>query len=276
MKHNVIIVGNGLFGSIAATLARADGHRVTVVSNNEPNAASLASGCVLAPSWLMSLEKEHIADAMSVLNELYTVYPMEFVSNLMGKVFKASRVNPADILVKADVVSTVAQIGNGRVRLADGQVLQGRVLVAAGVWSASLLGVLPPMRGLWGASLRIKAKLDLPRIHVYAPYRQAVAFQIGPKEVWMGDGTALVESTWKAEAHERIIKTMERAQDLFGLPLSPGLVKQNVGARPYVVGHKAGYYERVAANTWVSTGGAKNGTVLAAWQARRFVKEALL
>jgi glycine/D-amino acid oxidase-like deaminating enzyme len=274
-SHNVIIVGNGLFGSIAATVARFNGHHVTVVSSNEANAASLASGCVLAPSWLSSMDKDQITTAMEVLHDHYNVIPISFTSNLLNKQFRASRVDPKAVLVRPDVVGQVQQVHNGRVVLADGTTLQGTVLVAAGVWSSQLLGI-PGMRGLWGASLRIKAQLDVPgRIHVYAPYRQAVAYNSSNKEVWMGDGTALIEGTWGAEAPQRITATMERARDLFGLPVTPQSAKVQVGVRPYVEGHKAGYFKQVSPKTWVSTGGAKNGTVLAAWQAHRFVTEAL-
>lgn len=271
-KHNIIVVGNGLFGSIAATLARAHGHTVTVVSNNEANAASLASGCVLAPSWLGSLGKETADSAMAVLRELYTIHPVEFHTNVLAK-FKASRVSPDDILVKPDVVGKVVAVGNGWVDVESGpfapERLKGKVLIAAGVWSGSL-AAMPPIRGLWGASVRVRAQLAEPRINVYAPYRQAVAFNMSKKEVWMGDGTALIEKTWTKESAARVEATLNRAVDLFGLPLTGKRVA--VGARPYVEGHKAGYFERVHPNTWVSTGGAKNGTVLAAWQADRFVR----
>ena len=166
-KHHVVIVGNGLFGSIAATLARAHGHEVTVVSNNEPHAASLASGCVLAPSWLSSLTTLEVATAMGVLQELYTVHPMDFQTNLLKR-FKAHRVDPKDVLVKADAVDTVASVGDGVVKLASGDVLRGKVLVAAGVWSDKLV-TMPAIRGLWGASAVFQGNLEVPRIHVYAP-----------------------------------------------------------------------------------------------------------
>jgi len=273
-KHNVIIVGNGLFGSIAATLARAHGHSVTVVSNNEANAASLASGCVLAPSWLSSLGKDTAEAAMAVLAQLYTVHPVVFQTNMI-KSFKASRVDPADILVPADIVGKVVAVGNGWVDVETSpdfkpDRLKGKVLIAAGVWSGSL-ATMPTIRGLWGASVRVRAQLAEPRISVYAPYRQAVAFNMTKKEVWMGDGTALIEQTWRKESAQRIETTLGRAVDLFGLPVAGK--KVFVGARPYVEGHKAGFFEKVHPNTWVSTGGAKNGTVLAAWQAERFVRQ---
>lgn len=268
-KHKVIVVGSGLFGSLAAQLATNAGHSVTVIDGGHSWAASKASGCVLAPSWLSSLSKEEIATALDVLQGITPLIPMEFKTNLL-KSFKAHRVDKTDILVRPDICGEVTQVGDGVVKLADGQTLRGKVLVAAGIASANLVP-MPAVRGLWGASVTFsKAQLGDPRIHVYAPYRQAVAFNLDKKSVWMGDGTALVESTWLKEADWRTAKTVERGQQLFGLPPT---AKATVGARPYVDGHKSGYFKRVMANTWVSTGGAKNGTVLAAWQAAQFVKE---
>ena len=281
-KHNIIVVGNGLFGSIAATLARAHGHTVTVISAELPNSASKASGCVLAPSWLNSMEREQIDTAMSVLADLYTVHDLEFKTNLLKK-FKAKRVVTEEVLVTPDIVAQVLDVGDGFVTYMQdtpkGQTparLKGKVLVAAGVWSFDLLEVDGyTMKGLWGASLSVKAQLDEPRIHVYAPYRQAVAFNMDKRTVWMGDGTALVAATWAKEQEARLRQTAARAAELFGLPTAVGSkpVKATVGARPYVEGAKSGFFERVYGSTWVSTGGAKNGTVLAAWQAHQFLKE---
>jgi hypothetical protein len=149
--------------------------------------------------------------------------------------------------------------------------IRGKVLVAAGIGSPLLVPGMPSVRGLWGASLLAKGKMKESRIHVYAPYRQAVAFQMDPEFVWMGDGTALVQKTWAKEEQTRIKSTLQRATDLFGIKgAKNGQV--NIGARPYVEGHKSGYFERVHPNTWVSTGGAKSGTVLAAYFAYLFVK----
>lgn len=280
-KKNVIIVGNGLFGSVAATLARAEGHNVTVVSEKRPYEASPASGCVLAPSWLSSLDKAEIATSMDVLGALYTVHDMEFRTNVL-KSFKAKRVATAEVLVKPDIVGRVTRVGDGKVWFNDSRgehnvslPLQGIVLVCAGIWCQELLKDMPAIRGLYGASLRISAQLEAPRLAVYAPYRQAVAFNMDKKTVWFGDGTALIERTWLKEEEERKKLSLGRAHKLFKLPGSVLGVRAVTGARPYVEGHKSGYFERVMPRTYVSTGGAKNGTILAAWQAHRFVKEAL-
>lgn len=270
-SKSVIIVGNGLFGSIAATLARSRGHEVTVVSDLQPLAASKASGCVLAPSWLSSLNARDIDTGLNVLRALYDVYDVEFKSNLL-KNFKAQRVDPDQVLVRPDVIEKVERVFNGKVLLASGKELKGAVLVAAGMWSADLVD-MPKMRGLYGASVRFNSHLPTPRIHVYAPYRQAVGFQLNRKEVWFGDGTALIRKSWQEAQDARVAKTVGRAEEFFGVT---GKHRVNIGIRPYVEGHKAGYFERPHPQTWVSTGGAKNGTVLAAAQAARFIEEAKL
>lgn len=276
-KHNIIVVGNGLFGSIAATLAAKSGHTVTVVSAEVPHSASKASGCVLAPSWLNSMERSQIDTAMGVLHDLYPVHELAFKTNLF-KTFKAKRVSRDDVLVQPDTTAVVTQVGDGWVQIGS-EKLRGKVLVAAGVWSFDLLGVTDHvMKGLWGASLTVKAQIDEPRIHVYAPYRQAVAFNLDKRHVWVGDGTALSASTWAKEQDNRVFQTAHRAHALFGLPnpsvdAEARLIRSTVGVRPYVEGFKAGFFQRLHPNTWVSTGGAKNGTVLAAWQAHQFLKE---
>ena len=267
-KQNIIIVGSGLFGSLAARLASSEGHNVTVVDVPKPYAASKASGCVLAPSWLASLTQAQRDNGMDVLSALVPVHDVEFRTNLL-KTFKAKRVNPDDVLVPPDVAEEVVKVEDGLVVTAAGTKLRGVVLVAAGLGTAALVPGVPQIRGLWGASLRTTAAMEEPRIHVYAPYRQAVAFQLDRKTVWMGDGTALTEKTWVKEEAERIKATQDRARELFSLPPTKRVF---VGARPYVEGHKAGYFARVSPKLYVSTGGAKNGTLLAAAQAHEFVR----
>lgn len=269
-KQNIIIIGAGLFGSAAARLARAEGHTVTVVDTPKPYAASKASGCVLAPSWLQSLTSTQREEGMAVLQDLVPVYDIEFQTNLI-KTFKAKRINKEDLLVQADLEDDVVKVEDGLVVTAGGSKLRGVVLVAAGMGTAALVAGLPAMKGLWGASLTINGQLGSPRLSVYAPYRQAVAFNVSRGKVWMGDGSALSEKTWEKEQAERVLRTKKRAADLFELA---NAAKASVftGARPYVDGHKAGYFNKVAPKLYVSTGGAKNGTLLAAVQALEFAR----
>lgn len=278
----IIVVGAGLFGSIAATLARKRGHQVTVVDSGEKYAASKASGCVLAPSWLNSLSKPQQERAMEVLRSLYTVHELS-LSTQLGRPFRAHQVHPDQILVKPDIVGSVRQTGPDWVDVSvpEGSAIKerrfkGTVLVAAGIWSSSLIENMPKVRGLYGASLRLWNVNLAPSIHVYAPYRQAVAVNLpGNKEAWFGDGTALVEKTWMAQEEARISATVQRFLLLHKSLIPQNQIKVRVGARPYAEGYKAGYFAQAGDKLWVSTGGAKNGTVLAAWQAWRFCEEAL-
>jgi glycine/D-amino acid oxidase-like deaminating enzyme len=270
MGKKVIIVGAGLFGSIAAALARRHGHDVTVIDNKEEHSASKASGCVLAPSWLTSLSSEQTQRAMEVLGSLYRVQDTALLNPTTGLTFKAKQVHPDDILVVPDIAAKVEAVGDGWAQY-EGTKLKGTVLVAAGVWSESLVE-MPKVRGLYGASVRVAGvRLEQPSITVYAPYRQAVAVNLpGNREVWFGDGTALIEATWAKEGGERIAKTLERFAKITGIKAARPKVR--VGARPYVEDYKAGYFAQAGDRLWVSTGGAKNGTVLAAWQAWRFLE----
>lgn len=271
-KHNIVIVGNGLFGSIAARLARAEGHTVTVVSDDRPLSASKASGCVLAPSWLNSMERPAIETAMTVLGGLFPVHELEFQTAL--KPFKAKRVALEDVLVLADSYDHVTGVGNGIVRTVAGTEYRGKVLVAAGAWCKELIPDMPAIRGLYGASVVFKGvQLDVPRLSVWAPYKQAVGFNLDKKHVWFGDGTALIEKTWAKRGEQAAETTVRRGDHmLYEAGKSTIDHKVTVGIRPYVEGYKAGYFERVHPNTWVSTGGAKNGTVLAAYQAAEFLR----
>ncbi len=272
-SKKVIVVGNGLFGSIAATLARSRGHEVTVISDMQPLAASKASGCVLAPSWLLSIPKEQVTQSMDLLDQLYGLEKLDFFNPQLKTTFGAHRIDPDKVRVKADLIGKVEQVGDGFV-VSDHGKHSGIVLLATGYWTPEFVPGMK-MRGLYGASVRFEAHLAQPLIHVYAPYRQAVGFQLNRKEVWFGDGTALIRKTWEAERTHRIAATVERGNKL--MHFKPGLkARVNEGVRPYVEGHKEGYFDRIHPRTWVSTGGAKNGTVLAAANALRFIAEARL
>lgn len=265
-SKNVLIVGGGLFGCIAAKLAREAGHTVTIFDANEPLAASKASGCLLKPSWLTSIPAEGVERGYEVLRNLYGLTDMVLAGPLIVN-FKVQHVSPEAILAEERVPLRVTEVGDGFLRTEDGKRHTGTVLVAAGVWSDRLVD-MPKIRWLYGASMRFKGTVE-PKINVYAPYRQAISFNLRKGVVWFGDGTSLVEKTWLKEEPQRIQASKDRAAKCFGLDSKP--MQVSVGARPFVEGRKGGYFEKLAPRLFVSTGGAKNGTLLAAWQAAQFV-----
>jgi glycine/D-amino acid oxidase-like deaminating enzyme len=260
---NVIIVGAGLFGSMAATLARYAGHAVVVIDSKKTLAASKCAACLMKRSWMAALSPEQINIGYRVLEQLYGVQQIPFNNGTL----MLDWVDPLGILLEPDLTQEVAAVGNGAVAFQDLTGLEGTVLVAAGAYSRELVK-MPEVRGLVGASLHLPGRIR-PQLKLYAPYRQAIAFNIGSNQVWVGDGCAILEKNWRPKLRTDLL--CQRAWEYFKLK-SAGNFQLRAGARPYVEGYKAGYFERVFPRTWVVTGGAKNGTILAAYYAQKFVE----
>jgi Dehydrogenases (flavoproteins) len=268
---DVVIVGAGMFGMMSARMAQDKGANVTIIDNKARYCATPASGFLLKPSWLTALSEEQIKKGYEVLRALYGVETLNFRVLPTKKTVKIDRALFTYKLPKKAqfVAADVVEVSNGMVKTPK-QVFKGKVLIAAGINSDKLVE-MPPIKALMGVSLVFRNKqLKEPAMHVWAPYKQAVAFNLDEDQVWFGDGTAIDSKNWKES--ERIIDAVTRAKKIFKLS---GDYRFHVGARPSVEGHKEGYFSKAGRSTWVSTGGAKNGTILAAYQAWRFVKETL-
>lgn len=265
--RNVVIVGAGLFGAMAAKLCALNGFKVTVIDSREKEAGSRAAACLMAPSWMAGLGKEKIEKGMEVLNLLYKVVDIPFVVNKV-KTVNIKHVKPSSILSLSRIPNVevvkdkVVMVGDGGVETIKGRYYKGNVLVAAGIWSEQLV-VMPDIKALTGTALHFTQQTD-PEVRVWAPYKQAVKFNITPAVTWFGDGTSILRKNFD---DTRIEATVNRASK-YGLKLPSRII---VGQRPYIEGEK-GYFRHILHNTWVSTGGAKNGTILAAYQAQQFLE----
>jgi hypothetical protein len=266
MAH-VIVVGNGLFGAIAAELAKGAGHRITTIDCAQPLAASKCSGNLFKTSWLDGLGAERREVAFKVLNKLYSVKDIECVIRPSGLKTILHWVDPREVLLPADIQEEVIAIYDGKVRLKQARELRGKVLVAAGVWSDTLVN-MPRARWLMGCSFRVPGQIKQPAINLWAPYKHQVVFNESPNTIWYGDGQAILEKNWGLD---NISRAQIHAEKAFKLNVG-SILDAFVGARPYVPGFKSGYFAQVYPNTWVSTGGAKNGLVIAAYQAQQFLE----
>lgn len=279
---NVLIVGGGLFGSFAAILAAKAGHNVTVFDDGREFAGSKPAACLMKPSWMSGLG-EIGREGLKIVDETFglRVIPFRFA----GATVDVFWVDPAEIFREAArvsrlVVEPVREAGDGWLDMEYAQRRPGgTVLIAAGVWSFDLLrsyfwpvGKKPVMKSLVGAAFTFSGKPKEPTIRVWAPYKQLVSFEREPGTTWVGDGSAILAKNWTAERQADSL--LRCSHFVFPAPL-PGqvpLLKTQVGYRPYVEGYKAGYFAQLAPKLFVSTGGAKNGTVLAAYYAKKFVE----
>jgi glycine/D-amino acid oxidase-like deaminating enzyme len=256
----LLVVGGGLFGSLAAAWARARGIDAVVFDAALPGAASPAAAGLFAERWAGRKLAEHHARALPLLERLYGIRTVTFRHD-DGRPEPLLFVPPALVLEPQPVRRRVEAVGDGWLE-SGGRRHEGWVYVAAGAWSDELAPG-PGVYGKTGAAL-VFAGEGPPRIRPFGPARQAIAFSRDAGSTYFSDGTAEREHT--AE-HDGV--TLGHAAEM-GLT---GPVRRLVGRRPYAPGGPV--FFRAGRRTWVGTGGRKLGTVLGASFAWRLVEQEL-
>jgi glycine/D-amino acid oxidase-like deaminating enzyme len=256
----LLVVGGGLFGSLAAAWARRRGVEAIVFDAGLDGAASPAAAGLFSERWVGRKLREHYLGALPLLDQLYGIRHVS-LRHYDGRRETFLFVPPSAILEPAPVRQRVTAIGDGWLE-AEGRRYEGWVYVAAGVWCGQLIPGLG-VYGKAGAAFTFPGERE-GQIRLLAPGRQAVAFVRDPGATHFSDGTA--ERDYCSD-HER--QTLKRAAAL-GLT---GPVRRLWGVRPYAPGGPL--FRRIADRTWLATGGRKMGTILGAAFARRLVEDEL-
>lgn len=274
----IVIIGGGIFGSVAAAALRKDGHEVVVIDAQKENAGSKPAACLMKPSWFSSMGKDKFGPSLDTLDELYGVHDLSLKAGPLNTTVHWC--DPAQILQPADLYDEVEAIlatGSGYIlTLKHGGSLEAKkVVVAAGVWS-SLLTKAEGLVGQAGCSFRWQnMQIAQGFIKPWAPYKQNVAFNISPTEVWVGDGSAIKPENWDDKRQQQTYDRCAGAIDRLGMgDLEAGRVVPLFGLRPYIRGVKPCLIEENLPGLWVNTGGAKNGTISAGYAAS-VLREAL-
>ncbi|ALH23721.1 putative FAD dependent oxidoreductase [Pseudomonas phage PaMx11] len=283
MKTDVIVVGAGLFGSIAAKALAQAGLAVVGVDDSRPGAGSLPAACLMKPSWFSSMGKDKFEPSLELLDRIYGVKDISFKVGLLRATVHWC--DPAQILGDEEVpvyrekVTALTRTSSGWAVSLEGReaALEARsVVVAAGVWTSELVRsqALGGLVGRAGVAFRWQdMQLEEQFISPWAPYRQTVGFNISPTEVWVGDGSAIKPENWNQDrqnvSYSRCAQAIDRAG--FG-DQEAGRVKALYGIRPYIAGVKPCLLEEVEPGLWALTGGAKNGTISAGWAASELVR----
>jgi hypothetical protein len=256
----LLVVGAGLYGSMAATYARTRGIETVVFDPGLRGAASPAAAGLFAERWAGRKLTEHHARALPLLERAYGIRSVIFTHD-DGRPESLLFVPPAAVLEREPVRHRVTAVGDGWLE-AGGRRHEGWVYVAAGAWSDDLV----PGPGAYareGAAF-VFAGEHPPRLRQAGPRHQALAFSRDPGLTYFSDGTAERDYTPEHDRH-----TLCRAAEM-GLT---GPVQRLAGRRPYTPGGPV--FLRVGRKTWVATGGRKMGTVLGASFARRLVEDEL-
>jgi len=276
-NFDTIVVGAGIFGTTIGLWLRRQGQSVLILDAEKPLSGSAPAACIVRPQWLGKMSKKEMAQAFSVLDELYGLHELEARILVAGftksisvywvaprAILKAGRFEPAEVV----------EVGVGEspwVRCSDGRIIHARsVVVAAGVWSSKLCTInnLTAQAGVAFTWKTEDPEDGRPRIAPWAPYRQLVALNRAPYETWAGDGTALKQSSLTPE---RIAASRERCAKFVNMP--PEDATEIVGLRPYIRGLKDPcLVEEVMPNIFVASGGSKNGTAGAGWAAYKIAE----
>ncbi|MGE3809198.1 MAG: NAD(P)-binding protein [Gemmataceae bacterium] len=252
----LLIVGGGLFGSLAAALARSQGIEAAVFDAGLPGAASPAAACLLKEAWAGKKHRDAYLQGLPVLDRLFGLRQVRLEDDA-GKVEEFHFVPPGLMLEKEPIRERVTAIGDGWLE-AGGQRHDGWVYVAAGVWCNELLPDLG-VYGKAGAAFAFAGE-RAGRIRPLGPGKQAIAFVRDPGFTHFSDGTAERELT-----EQHLQASLAEAARL-GLA-EP--VQKIIGVRPYVPGGPV--FRAVGERTWLATGGRKLGTILGAYYASRLI-----
>ncbi len=257
---DLLVVGGGLFGSLAATYARSKGVEVRVFDPGLAGAASPAAAGLFKESWVGAKFREHYTAALPLLDKLFGVRQVTLRHD-DGTAETFQFVPPTAILDPTPIRERVTSIGDGWLE-ANGRRYEGWVYVAAGVWCEQFV----PGLGVYAkaGSAFLFAGERGGHIQPIARGRQALAFVRDAGTTYFSDGTAEREYT---PEHDQL--TLDRAAAL-GLKAP---VRRMFGYRPYTPGGPV--FRKLGDRTWLATGGRNMGTLLAASFARRLIEEEL-
>jgi glycine/D-amino acid oxidase-like deaminating enzyme len=257
----LLIVGGGLYGSLAVAYARSKGIEAVVFDPGLPGAASHAAAGLFSERWAGRRLLPQFHQAVAVLERLYEIRQVSLAQE-DGTTETLLFVPPSVILESRPKRERVTAVGDGWLE-AGGQRYEGWVYVAAGVWCGEFLPGLE-VYGKAGAAFVFPGERE-GRMHTIARSRQAIRFVRDPGTTYFADGTAEREY---AQVHED--ETLRRAASL-GLTEPP--LRRLWGCRPYTPGGPV--FVKMGSRTWLATGGRKMGTVLGAASAKRLVEEEL-
>lgn len=280
VTHDVIVVGAGVIGTTIAKALKRHGRTVSLYNKTVPNIGTAPSGGHIKPSWCESKLKGAPFDA--AMEMLEATWPIKEES------FWFRNGKRSETMFRVDIDALMSQATAMRLEIAgiklhDASSVQPRLtitnraspdnaasckllIIAAGVWTKEILGDLFPwkLQGKSGVSFRFNGTTK-SFIETWAPYKQVVAHQQSPGEIWVGDGSAVLEANWTAERTQACFERCAAAIN------NHNHRKTLYGIRPYCRAKGPCLLERIGPSCWVATGAGKLGTIASAWAAKEII-----
>jgi hypothetical protein len=277
--RDVIVVGGGVIGAtVTKALRDIMGMNVLCLDDRRAGAGTPPSGGHVVPGWLRGMPDELSVPALATLDRVWGLITEEYVVS-PGTSRTVHRVD-TDAVVSYPITNTTCRALYGIATVTPAasygqQMLErcGLLLVCAGIWCDELIIGLT-MTGKRGVSYRVPGVLPHgPFIKPWAPYKQVVAHQHTPNEVWVGDGTTILVKNWTAVVESR---SRDRCMAAMSAGVNRGGYRSITGVRPYcppLVTGEPCYLAQIGPRCWIATGAGKCGTVAAGWVANRIMQE---
>ena len=276
--YDVIVVGNGIMGATISAALRQQHMEVLTIDDGREGSGTKPSGGHIKFSW-SGMRPELYAPAFRLLDDLWGLNEEKFLILPQNKEDTLFRLDIDLMRAKASEnchIGKVTRITGSsnfvEVLLGIGeQRYRARYLVlATGVWANELVNTGTDIQSKTGVSFRAKGQLKKQFIKQWAPNKQIVAHQQSTDQIWIGDGSALLNKNWTEsrtiECHKRCIASLS-----FNHPF----VNTLVGNRPYVSKEQLGgdpcYFRQLSPRTYVVTGAGKRGTIASAWASLQLI-----
>jgi glycine/D-amino acid oxidase-like deaminating enzyme len=275
---DAIVVGCGIIGATISAALRLKGLDVLTIDDSRPLSGTRPSGGHLKPSWFGGMKRGDYEPAMELLSDVWGLIQEEFqVQTVLGTFSLPTlvyRVDTDKVLAAPRTVGRVVSIQLKAqyplVELDNGDEWTSRYLVVAtGAWVTEFcprVKVTPRQ----GVSFRFRGELPKPFIKPWAPYKQVVAHQQTDKEIWIGDGSAILPTNWDDDRTQKCLRRCEKALG----DIQATQVSKSHGLRPYCeVRNAPCLFLQLAPRVWCVTGAGKLGTIAAGWAARKLLQE---
>lgn len=271
---DLIVVGCGIIGATVAKSMVEQGRDVLVLDDQRPIGGTGPSGGHLKPSWFGGMKKTDYEPAMELLDDTWGLEEEQFRIWPTSATVTVYRVDTDQVVQYPRTVDTVVGLQHLNnyplVKTVKGEYRCRLLVVATGVWAADLIpGVKVVAKQ--GVSFRLQGKLQNNQglIKPWAPFKQVVAHQQSPNEIWVGDGSTIIPTNWTKERTGDCLRRCQHA--VKGLDW---LVSKTLhGLRPYceTEGTDPCLLRKIGPRAWLATGAGKSGTIAAGWVARRLL-----